>query len=89
MQAGHYHPVGLVGSNNTLSWDEKNVHCQCARCNGTGQGMQVRMKQYITRRYGKATVSALDARVALVDPVDDWKLMTEHYQGKLRQIRGN
>ena len=40
MNAGHYQPVGLVGSNNRLSWDEMNIHCQCTVCNNQGQGMR-------------------------------------------------
>jgi hypothetical protein len=89
MQAGHYHPVGLVGSNNTLSWDEENIHCQCSYCNGTGQGMQVRMREYITRKYGKATVKALDARVGAIDPVRDWQNIIDHYKARLANLRSH
>lgn len=86
MQAGHYHPVGLVGSNNTLSWDEMNIHCQCSYCNGVGQGMQARMKQYITRKYGAKVVKELDARVHKIDPVKDWQGLIDHYKEKLKQL---
>lgn len=89
MQAGHYHPVGLIGSNNTLSWDERNIATQCAVCNKQGQGMQVKMRIFLVRRYGERAVRALDARVGAIDPVDDWQGMLDHYQGKLEQIRGN
>ena len=86
MQAGHYHPVGLVGSNNKLSWDEMNVHTQCAYCNGVGQGMQVKMREYIIRKYGKKVVKDLDRRVKKIDPVKDWKEITEYYKKKLKEL---
>ena len=82
MQAGHYQPVGLVGSNNTLSWDERNIACQCATCNGVGQGMQVRMREALVRRYGARAVKALDARVGKIDPIKDWDSIIQTYERK-------
>lgn len=79
MQAGHFQPVGLVGSNNTLSWDELNVYCQCARCNGPGQGMQESMARHIERTHGKDVLEGLIARVHKVDPVDNWDAIIEKY----------
>lgn len=88
MQAGHFLPVGLVGSSNTLAWDEKNCMCQCSRCNGPGQGMQVRLKTALTRRFGARVVRALEARCGAIDPIKDWQAVLDYYQGKLRRLRG-
>lgn len=86
MQAGHYQPVGYVGSNNTLSWDEYNVHCQCAFCNGPGQGMQETMAWYIADRYGKKKLEELKSRRRKIDPVKDWKKIEEYYKLKLKSL---
>lgn len=79
-QAGHYLPVGLIGSNNKLSWDETQIHLQCGHCNGAGQGMQVQYRLHLLKDYGKATVIALEARKYKVDPVKNWDAMIVHYE---------
>jgi len=86
MQAGHYQPVGLVGSNNALSWDEENIYCQCARCNGVGQGQQERMAEHIRRAHGEEVLQSLKDRVHKVDSVKDWVAMTEYYKNKLKEL---
>lgn len=83
MNAGHYQPVGLVGSNNMLSWDEKNVHCQCTVCNLQGQGMQETMASYIAQKYGVSQLEDIKSRVKKIDPVKDhytWKELAKHYK---------
>ena len=82
MQAGHYIPVGLQGSNNRLSWDEYNIHCQCARCNGAGQGEQALMAAYIHRTYGKMKLTELNGRKGKTDPVKDWQALLDYYKQK-------
>lgn len=86
MNAGHYQPMGYVGSNNTLSWDEFNIHCQCARCNGPGLGEQELMANYIERKYGKKKLEELKSRRYKVDPVKDWKALIEYYKEKLKSL---
>lgn len=71
-QAGHYFPVGLIGSNNTLSWDERLIHLQCSRCNGPGQGMQVRYREHLVRDYGEKAVAGLEQMKYRVSPIKDW-----------------
>ena len=78
-QAGHYLPVGLVGSNNTLSWDERQIHLQCSRCNGVGQGQAVAYRNRLIRDYGKKVVEELEARRWKVDPIKDWQEIIDHY----------
>lgn len=73
--AGHYRPVAIVGSNNNLAWDEWYIKLQCGRCNGAGQGEQVRFREKLVQEHGEAVVAEFDAAVAArkVNPVKDWK----------------
>lgn len=78
-QAGHCWPVGYVGSNNTLSWDPRQIHLQCGRCNGVGLGMQ---QEYIARLridYGDEAVEEMAARRYKVDPVKDWQTIIDTF----------
>ena len=84
-QAGHYLPVGLVGSNNTLSWDERQIHLQCSRCNGVGQGQAVAYREALCRDYGEKTVKELEARRWKVDKVKFWNEITLHYEDLLKE----
>lgn len=79
-QAGHCWPVSLVGSNNTLSWDEKQIRLQCGHCNGAGQGMQEVFVAKLVQELGQKTVAQLRARVYKVDPIKDWKAVKEHFE---------
>lgn len=85
-QAGHFLPVGLVGSNNKLSWDERQIHLQCGRCNGVGQGEQALFRVHLVRDYGEATVLELEARRYKVDAIKDWQKVIGHYQDLLTQL---
>lgn len=86
MQAGHYQPAGYVGTNNKLSFDEYNIHCQCVRCNEFGEGRQEEMGLYIERKYGKEKRDELRSRAHKVDPVEDWEDIIEYYAKKLKLI---
>jgi len=86
MQGGHFQPVGLVGSNNTLSWDERNIYAQCAYCNGIGQGQQVLMAEHIARVHGKKVLEELKARRFKIDPVKDWDKLTKEYEKKMQAL---
>lgn len=83
---GHCWPVSLVGSNNTLSWDERQIAVQCKYCNGVGQGMQEQFVANLISKYGAKTVNELRARVHKVDPVKDWKSLKDTYEEKKRKI---
>lgn len=78
-QAGHFLPVALVGSNNTLSWEERQIHLQCGRCNGAGQGMAVEFRRHLVRDYGEKVVKTLEARRWKVDPVKDWGAIIDKF----------
>lgn len=70
--AGHFLPVALVGSNNTLSWDTRQIHTQCGNCNGKGQGMQVEYRKRLVKDYGEAATANFEARRWRVDPVKNF-----------------
>lgn len=78
-QAGHFIPVALAGSNNRLSWDEKQIHLQCGHCNGAGQGQQVAYRAHLVRDYGEAAVKILEARRWKIDPIKNWQEIIEHF----------
>lgn len=79
-QSGHFIPVALAGSNNTLSWDERQIHAQCGRCNGAGQGQQVAYRAHLVKDYGEEVVKELEARRWKVDPIKNWQAILEHYE---------
>lgn len=71
-QAGHFLPVALVGSNNTLSWDLVQIRLQCGRCNGAGQGMQVVFREKLVLELGEEAVREIEKRRWKVDPVKNF-----------------
>lgn len=79
-QAGHCWPVGHVGSNNTLSWDLRQIALQCSRCNGPGQGEQATFIRNLQRDLGKKAVKEMEARRYKVDPIKDWKALIDYYK---------
>lgn len=85
-QCGHYLPVALVGSNNTLSWDERQIHLQCGRCNGMGQGEAVAYRKHLVNDYGEAVVQELEKRRWKVDPIKNWKEIIERYENLLKEV---
>ena len=85
-QAGHYLPVALVGSNNTLSWDERQIHLQCGYCNGAGQGQQVLYRRRLATDYGEEMVQEFEKRRWKVDPIKDWGKVRLHYESMLKLI---
>lgn len=70
--AGHYKPVGLVGSNNKLSWHPQFIHLQCATCNGVGQGMAREYETRLRKEYGDEIVDWFEGNWRRVNPVKDW-----------------
>lgn len=79
---GHYLPVALVGSNNTLSWVPELIHLQCMRCNGVGQGMAVEYRNRLVREYGEKRVLEWETRRHKIDPVKDWKSVKESFESR-------
>lgn len=81
-QAGHYQPVGLVGSNNKLAWDSRFIRFQCGYCNGTGQGMQVIFRKNLVKEHGEKVVAEYDRQVKgkFVNPVKSWQEIITHFE---------
>lgn len=82
---GHYLPIAIVGSNNRLSWDERQIHLQCGRCNGAGQGEQSSYRRHLVRDYGEKVVAELEARRYKIDPIKDWQTVIDHYNALYEQ----
>lgn len=78
-QCGHFLPVGYVGSNNTLSWEKIQIHLQCGRCNGVGQGQSVAYRRHLVSDYGEKAVQDLEKRQHKVDPIKDWEEVIKRY----------
>ncbi len=79
-QSGHYIPVALAGSNNTLSWDKRQINLQCGRCNGAGQGMQVAYRAHLVKDYGEPIVQELEAHRWKVDPIKNWQTIIDCFK---------
>jgi hypothetical protein len=80
-QTGHYQPVGIVGSNNKLAWDENFIRMQCSHCNGVGQGMQVIFRENLVKEHGEVMVAEFDRQVAgkFYNAVKNWVEIKEHF----------
>ena len=85
-QAGHFLPVGIVGSNNKLSWDKIQIHLQCGYCNGVGQGQQVAYRNHLVKDFGEKAVKEIEARRWKVDKVKDWNALIKHYEQLLAGV---
>lgn len=88
LQAGHYKPVALVGSNNRWSWDERFIRSQCGRCNGAGAGMAREFEARLRKEIGDATVDEFEANYRKVDPIKDWNAVIERYQTLFNALEG-
>lgn len=86
-QCGHYIPVALAGSNNTLSWDEKQIHLQCSRDNGAGQGQAVAYRAHLVRDYGEEVVKELESRRWKVDPIKNWQEVIDRYDNLQAELK--
>lgn len=60
-----------------LRWDEKNVHCQCVRCNLYKNGAYIEYSQWFIKKYGEETFNRY------VDVYRKWQ------QGKLPALKIN
>lgn len=83
---GHYYPVALVGSNNTLSWDTRYIRRQCSFCNGSGQGMQAEFKEALRSILGQPALIEFETRRHKVDPIKNWDVMLESLKKELEKF---
>lgn len=88
-QAGHFLPVGYVGSNNRLSWDTRQIRLQCGHCNGVGQGMQVEFRKGLVKELGEDLVSDFERRQHKTDPVRNWDILYEELRKELFHIQSS
>lgn len=53
--AGHF----VSAKHNILTFDERNVHCQCRRCNSMLHGNMAEYMLFMQRQYGKDTAQKI------------------------------
>lgn len=80
LQAGHYKPVALVGSNNYWSWHENFIRTQCGRCNGAGAGMAKEYEAHLREEIGDAAVDEFESNYRKVNPIKDWDAVIEKFK---------
>jgi 5-methylcytosine-specific restriction endonuclease McrA len=56
MQAGHYHHAKVT---NAVSYDKRNVNCQCPECNTGGNGRSVEYGERLVELYGQDVLDEL------------------------------
>lgn len=84
-QAGHY----VSRSCYQLRWDERNVHCQCYRCNVPLHGNYIPYRRHLVEDYGEDVVRDLENRRHETSNYtnDDLIRMCLLYENKLEQLK--
>lgn len=82
MQAGHLH-------HNVLDFDEKNIHCQCSRCNHYLSGNLQKYSARFIDKYGLDEFTALEIRASMAlkgekRSEEDYRKLIEELNKKLQ-----
>ena len=79
--AGHYVRRGVF----SLRWHEKNVHCQCKRCNGWLEGEKDIYRCKLVELYGEQFVIMIEAERHKKCKIGtgDIEVLISHYKEKL------
>lgn len=82
-QAGHYKPKSVTGL--SLRYNEKNVHCQCKKCNHFKSGNLSVYALKLEEQYGYGILQELDfyERVVTKWTDDDFQKKYDHYKNLL------
>lgn len=83
-QGGHYIAAGACGLDYYFS--EKNVHCQCTRCNLTLEGNRPMYRKFIIRKYGYKVLKDLETNYHRPCPNYQFQEKIDEYKGKLDEI---
>ncbi len=80
-QAGHY----KKRSHKNTRWCEKNVNCQCARCNLYLGGNESKHAIYLEKKYGFGILQELDEKAGVSFQPQKWWLLEqiEKYEQKV------
>jgi predicted amidophosphoribosyltransferase len=96
-QAGHFFPSGFWGTR----FDERNVHCQCYRCNIPLKGNMIAYYEFMENKYGKKIIEQLkkQSHWTLIEFAQTfynkgvnttrwaYELVIEHYTKKLEGLK--
>lgn len=82
--AGHF----ISRSFNATLFDEKNVHCQCARCNLFLGGEPLKYRREIVRLYGEGYDIELEEKAMTTKKFTREELegLKKHYQNKVKEM---
>ena len=87
MQAGHYVPKSVGGL--SLYFHEKNVHCQCFRCNINLGGNGAVYSYRILEVYGQEVfdeIHRIRTQETLKYTKEDYIHITEYYKLKVKEL---
>lgn len=79
MNAGHFFPRKLSPA---LMYDVLNIHTQCNVCNGSLEGQQYFMSQYIRNIYGQDTLDYLVSKFR-----QPFKFTTEWLEAEIKKYK--
>lgn len=74
MDAGHFIPRGSKGQSGVY-FDERNIHAQCAECNGFTEGNTLVYLEFMQEKYGQDVVDELRALDLMVKSYSAYDLM--------------
>lgn len=84
MQAGHF----IAGRTNSILFDERGVHPQCARCNIFLYGNTIYYYEYMERNYGKKVIDELKKKKNTIKSFTRQELeqMIKEYREKINHL---
>lgn len=84
MDAGHY----LPGRNNSILFDENQVHPQCKQCNIFKSGNPNRYEEYMVNKYGQEKINEMRLKQRMTVKINsgEMKLIELHYKNKLKEL---
>jgi hypothetical protein len=86
LQAGHF----TDGRRNATLFDERNVHCQCVKCNMYMSGNKIKYYGYMLKHYGQDVIDELQMldkqevkfyAEVLLDMKEKYKMRQNEYAG--------
>jgi hypothetical protein len=85
MDAGHY----VSRRNNSLRYDERNVHPQCRRCNRFQEGNKAGYTLYLQKKYGPNIIADLNQEQFVVKrfKVHELQALIKDLNAKLKELR--
>jgi hypothetical protein len=85
IQAGHY----ISRSKTMILFDERNVHPQCAYCNGVMHGEPVRYHQFMLDKYGQEVIDELWRLAKLTHKFKPYELknLINKYSEEIKKLK--